>query len=445
MNGTTFYTPVFLSLFFLFGYVLSLADIAYHYEGYASNVWYGGAFVNFWAARDAMTNLLTIIIAGAAGIMLSTLWVSAFFKVDIQRRSVGIVPCKIRLQTLVSLWAVMAVCLQVSLVWFGLGRTGMVNRTELPLALSGILIISGRLAVPMVALFLLRIAVMQKRSKVVTLIMILATLEAITASFVATSRGLFVVHLMPLLFYLLVHPDVDPKIRHTSRMYGVVGVLCLAVVVGVVEVVREVSYAIGDIEPLAVLSTIYAGELTVDLSRSLSMVVSLATGRVGGILELMAVYASPIHNWELFYGTLTGLPSLDINDIVLGLVLPEGLNLGVGFGLFGSLYLSGSVWVVFVGSFLFTSVALGVEGFARKLALDSVSCGLSLILALNIWGYWYWLRMWKELLVIFTVLFLLAWLAKTRSGLCWIQVMPRRPAPDWPQLSHGLAKETLNE
>lgn len=415
MRRATYYTPVFLSLFFLFGYVLSLTDILLHYDDYASNPWFGIAVSNFAWSGDDGWGLLVIVVIGMAGMMLATFLGNVLFKLDFHGRPVASLPYGISLQMLVILWAITAISLQISMEWLGIGRTGLINRIELPFALNGTLIYVGSLAVPTVALFLLQMAVLQKRSKVVALIMLLAAVEGAIASFVGTSRGLFVMHVAPLLFYLMVHPQVEPKIRAMAKGYGIGGFLLLLVIIQVVDAIREVGYAVGYLELSSLPSIIRHGVWSWDLSTALATFFNLITGRIGGLLEMMAVYLSPVHNWELFYGTLTGHSTLDINRILLNLTFPEDRSFGVGFGLFGSLFLSGSVLVVFVGSFLFVLLGIGIENVTRRLGFESISCGFSLIVAMHIWDYWYWSRMWKELLVFFVVLFVLVHVARERS------------------------------
>ncbi|SCY90350.1 hypothetical protein [Desulfoluna spongiiphila] len=128
--------------------------------------------------------------------------------------------------------------------------------------------------------------------------------------------------------------------------------------------------------------------------------------RIEGSRELMAVISSNVLGLKSLYLALF-VGDQEIMKSVMGFIpLAEGKAFGMTYGLFGMLYLSKSLLVVFFGVGFYIWFLQTIERLFLKRGYEATSFFVSFILFVNVWGNMTWFFMFRfSFILIFLYLF----------------------------------------
>lgn len=388
-----YYTPLILTIFYFFGYLLSFTYILLNKDempvaGFMAIGPFGFTDAEFFP-------VVLVICAGMAGIMVATFSAEKIFKHfhAIKAKRIEPILFSIKTTTLrnwVWLWFIFSVAL-IMLMWhLEIGRVGMKDETILPFKLAGIFFFLRGIVVPFGGFLLLGLSISADKKKLTKLILCMLIFVGILGSIAGISRGYFVITVFPaLLFMFLTSYKNDWNRKILSRYMFAIFIITLISIV-FVQGLRNIGYAGGDISIFEV-----AGLLTImwsdfDLVEAFSAFISLATSRIGGMRELLAASSSGVSDlyapWAIFISDGKYLEDLLFSVFGFLPAADDLLAFGVVFGLWGGLALSGSYTVVFWGTIMSCLIVMFVEElFIRKKAY-SVACFLSVYLCMFIWG-----------------------------------------------------------
>ncbi len=116
------------------------------------------------------------------------------------------------------------------------------------------------------------------------------------------------------------------------------------------------------------------------------------TGRIGEIWELMAVIGSNVSDlkipFKMFMGMIRndGYASLDYSFLGFNPQGGGGLAFGIGYGMWGQLFLSKSYLVVYFGTTLLAGIIICLEEVFMRKGLYSVALLVSILLGVRFWG-----------------------------------------------------------
>jgi hypothetical protein len=333
-----------------------------------------GAFV--WPAE--------VICAGLLGIVVATLaaerWVPRSVPVARVMR-LGLVP-------MIASWALFSTVLIGACAALGLGRTGLNNGTELPFALGGLLVYLRDFLFPALAALVLDAAVRARRTGLVYVVLALMLVLGVASSIFALSRARFVMAMMPAALLALRGGDEVRWFRRRASPVLGLFVLSSTLIISRVDTVRRAAFTSGT---MTAEETVTASERD-DASEGSGWqrIGALATDRVGGARELLAVSGSRARGldavWGIVEGDGTWVERVTVESFGFLPASNRSLAFGISLGLWGTLSLADSWLFVFLASALLIVIPLVTEIVFARLGQGMVGQMLSLQFVLVLWG-----------------------------------------------------------
>jgi hypothetical protein len=274
----------------------------------------------------------------------------------------------------------------------GLGRTGLNNETALPFALGGLLVYLRTYFLPPLGVFVLEICRRTRSSALLLTILGLMLLFAVAGSLAAMSRGFFVTAFSPPLLLLMRRDGAAAWYRRRAVPALLVSALVSGIVVSAIGDLRNAGYASGAMSMADTADVLQRDSGTEAVRASgWEQVATLATERVGGISQLLAVSGCRVRGVEPAWGLIVSGDWQWIDRITrdsMGFVPKQDRTaaFGVGFGFWGSLAVTDSLPLLLLGTALFVMLALLVELLFARIGERTTGHVLAALLALMLWG-----------------------------------------------------------
>ncbi len=387
-----YYSPLIFTIFYFLGYLLSFTDILLNKEDMPVSGFM--AIGSFGFTNEEFFPIALTIFVGMSGIIVATFSAEKIFKHFHVIKAKRIEPVLFSIKTItlrnwVWTWFVFSVTL-IMLMWhLEIGRIGLKGATTLPFKLVGIFFFLRNVVIPFGGLLLLGLSLNADKKGLTKLLLWMLILVGALGSFAGISRGYFVFTVFPaFLFMLLTSYKSDWKRRILFRyMFG--SVIMTVVLVVLVQNLRDVGFATGDLSVYESYRILTAWS-DFDPLKAISTFISLATARIGGMRELLANVSSGVNDiyapWAIFISDSVYIQSLLLS--VFGFVpfTSDTHAFGIGFGFWGMLALSGSYAVIFLGTTISCLLVLFVEELFIRKGAYSVAWFFAVYLCISIWG-----------------------------------------------------------
>lgn len=383
-----YYTPLVFTLWFHLGCVLSFADLILNEALFRSHP---NPATAAFAFTDGEMWLATVYLAaGAAAIVLLTLFAERFIARDIPGRARSFRDAGIAANAVV-MWTVISLILAVVLIYLQIGRTGLVNKTELPFHLAGVLSFSRSYVVPALGLLIVDLLMNGRHGLILKAMFGAFFLVGMAGSISALSRGYLGFVVIALSIYFIVNLGRH-QVNLRSFVYWVVGAVpLLLLAIFLVNSLREKGFSGHELSLPSVLSMLMESRLT-DLGLIFTDFFNLAVGRIGGLQELLGTLSAP-HVWDSWNPWLLFTENVDamawLQRSVLGFMTYSDATVGFGYSysLWGSLSLGGSLWHVILGTGAYLLALLLMEECFFRLNLSAVALSLAVNVGFQFWGF----------------------------------------------------------
>lgn len=380
-----FVTPLAFAVFYLLGCLTSFAGIVQDPSG-VPRVGFG-AIGRFDFTDESLAGVVAVMLTGLVGIV-AAVKIAEGLAPRVQFAERAYVP-RLPLGVIVVGWAVLSVVLIGTCAALGIGRTGLTNETALPFAIGGLFFYMRNYLLPALGIFVLE--VVERSRSTVLLLTVLGLMLAFGAfgAIAALSRSYFALALSPPLLLLLRRGEATAWFRWRAMPGVLVALLASAVVVTAISSLRETGYAAG-----AMSMSDTAEALQDDPGQGntsgMKLVGTLATDRIGGTRQLLAVSSCRVRGLGAAWGLVTGDPHwVDrITQDSMGFVPAVGRtkSFGVSYGMWGVLSLTDNLFFVFAGTVLLLLLPLGVEIAFGRFGQRVTGQGVAVILSLMLWS-----------------------------------------------------------
>lgn len=381
-------------LFFSIGHVFKTSIVLSNMDLYKDVGWYTVGSFDFSALM--MLELFVVQAVGVLGAFLAFKW---FFK-SRQNRLIYAAPhvgrsFRINPYELMVAWFLFAVFLiyLVQKLGFGMHGLAVAEDSRLPFKLGGLLLYMRNVFLFGVGLALFDVLVQSGYRAKVMLFCVLYFVVALYYSLASLSRSAMAVTMFPLI-YLWIKSNKAKRIFSKAFKFAWIALLLVFVAITVNQ--YRVRLYGGDVvldenRPGIILETISNLDFKEFLFFS-----DFFVNRIEGSRELMAVISSNVSGlkslWSTFYNSNDG----EILESVMGfLPIAEGRAYGMTYGLFGLLYLSKNLLVVFFGVAFYVWFLLVIERLLLKRGYVATSFFISFVFFINVWGNMVWFFMFR--------------------------------------------------
>lgn len=300
-----------------------------------------------------------------------------------------------------------------------IGRTGLVGKVQLPFKLEGIFYFLRKAFVPFCCILLLDICLRVNKKRFASLVLIFSLIVGTFGSMGGISRFTFASVVFPAVLFLLFTSQRNNLSRKLFFRFSLIGIVMMACLIFLVQVLRNVGFAGADLTP---------GESLVMLRRYssldffrliLSKLPSTVLGRAGGIQELLAVTSSNIAEIEIPFKMFIGgsfFPT-DICDSVYGFspVRNDTLAFGIAFGMWGQLFLSGSYLIVYFGTIFLVGIVICFEELFIRRGIYSAALLFAIIIGIEFWNNASMFHLSREIVLLFFCYFMMLFILKSIS------------------------------
>ncbi len=383
-----YYSPLVFSMWFNLGCVLSFADLMINEAIHRSHP--NPATAAFAFTDGEMWLGVSYLAVGALAIVVATLFAEKFVARDTPSRPRAFRDQGIAVKAVIG-WTVLSLILMVVLAYLQIGRTGLVNKTELPFHLAGLISFTRSYAVPVFGLLIVDMLVSGKYGLILKCMFVGLVLVGLAGSITSLSRGYLGFLVIALSLYFVVNLG---RHRANSRslilwVAGAAPFLLLSIFL--VNSLRDKGFAGQELSISSVGSYIGASRLT-DLGLILTDFFNLAVGRIGGLQELLGTLSAP-HVWDARNPWYLFMENEEVMSWlqrgVLGFVTYGDATVGFGYSysLWGSLALGGSMWHVLVGTCAYLAALLAMEEAFYRINLPVISLVLTVNVGFQFWGF----------------------------------------------------------
>jgi len=386
-----YYTPLIFTIFYFLGYLLYFTHMLIHKDEMPVTGYMSIGVFEFTDSKFFPVAL--VICAGMGGIMTATLIAERIFRYRSRLTRVKRIELesfsKTKLCRWIWLWFGFSVCL-ILLMWgLEIGRTGLRSKTQLPFKLEGVFYFFRKIFIPFCGIFLLDLCLKVNKKNLATLVLIFLLILGTLGSLGAISRKVLPFTILPAVLFLLLTSQRNNLNQKLFFRFIVISTIAMVCIVPFVQVLRNVGFQ-GENLCLGDSLIILSGYRDFDFSRMISTFLTLATQRIGGMAGLLAVASSGIAETEIPLKLFIGdsLLSSNICYAAYGFnpIVNGTLAFGIGFGMWGGLFLSGSYLVVYFGTILLVGIVLCFEEVFLRKGIYSVALLFSIVLGFEFWG-----------------------------------------------------------
>jgi hypothetical protein len=350
-----YYTPLFVAIFYLFGYLIAFAILLLNKNTSLIAGNYIDSFFSFTSAQ--VFSIISITITGVFAVIFATLVFEKFFsKTQIKKDNNYL---KLSMNT-IYLWFFLSCALLVVMWVLGVGRGGLQNSTLLPFRLAGIMVYARNFLVPFVGTFFFGIYMCNNPRLALHIFRLIVCL-GILATVTSLSKSIFIFYCAPTVLFVFFTLGRKEWLYRVFLRYSLLTLVLFSFLIVFLETLRTLGYHNQNINLISQLSLLEFSDMKTGFLRILTLSIS----RIIGLKELILINSSTLFDSKgplmVFFENTEYINSvlLDVFNII-----PQNdgfTSTGIGFGLWGMLYLGGSLLMVFGGTFLLYLFPLFVE------------------------------------------------------------------------------------
>lgn len=383
-----YYTPAVFSIWFNLGFLLSFGELLVNEVAHRShpNPATGGfAYTDaeMWAAVGWM-------IPGIAAIVVATMICERFSAGSDRARAYVFISDAALLRAM-AIWTIVGVSIALLLILLQIGRTGLVNKTDLPFRLGGVLSFSRGYLIPAFGVMLIDLAINSRKEGALKYIFACLLIVGFVGSVSALSRGYLAFLVIAVTLYLTANLGRHRFGIRSVAVWIVVGLPLLLLGVSIVNALREGGFSGRQLDITSTYAYVRDTRFS-DAGAVLFDVFNLALGRIGGLQEMLGTLSVP-HAWHIAnpWGIFLddGVTALWLQKAVLGyeMVSNDIVGFGYSFGLFGTLSLSGAPLIVLIGTALYLIVLMLLEEAFLRIGSPAVALSLAVNVGFQFWGF----------------------------------------------------------
>jgi hypothetical protein len=414
IRGTVRYiTPVVLSLFYLLGYPLYLAVMLMTQDRYTIGGWM--AVGNFDFGREHLTRLGVASGILMLGLFLGCRMVQAAVPGRVLAAERLIAISEKRLRLWITVWFLLSMGLILFFAALGLGRTGLQDATTLPLGMKGVLYYVRVMLVPILGAFLLQQAANSRDWKNLLRVLVCSFIIAGAVAVFTLSRSDTVIILLPLIGYLLMHPNA--QLRRTALRAIVPCVVGIVLMTQVVVILRNVAFSV-DGFTLDSVSSVLDDTGKVSFGDIADNLLILLTVRQGGARDMGVVMTSSYTDVRYVWTFFAEVAEMDFMTDVWGFAVDEieqeGKSFGSGFLGFAWYFFGQNLALLFFLAVVTGAFLVWVEDIFLRRGWRCVQIWVAFYLALLLWNNFGWGRVRRVLPMLIAAYFLMEYLARKK-------------------------------
>lgn len=387
-SARSYYSPLVFSVWFNLGCVLAFGDLLINEVAHRAHP--NPATGTFAFTDGEMWRAIACLGVGALGIIVATLLSERWISKQVPNKILILEDNRAVVQAILS-WTVFGLSVELLLIYFQIGRTGLVNRTELPFHLGGLLSFTRGYLIPAIGVLIVDLIVNGKQNWALKYMFAALLLVGLLGSVSALSRGYLGFLIIALALYLTVNLGRHRFGLRSLALWMAGGVPLLLVGIFLVNTLRESGFAGHELNLSSTYGYILESRIT-DVGLIFSDFFNLAIGRIGGLHELLGALSAPhawemLNPWRIFLDD--GVTAPWLHKSVLGFVMhiDETVGFGYSFGLFGTLSLSGSLLMVFVGTGIYLMALMALEELFFRIGASAVALSLAVNMGFQCWGF----------------------------------------------------------
>ncbi len=275
----------------------------------------------------------------------------------------------------------------------GVGSSGL-EHSALPFRITGLLFFSRTLALPLVGMYLFGVAVEHNMRRQAYAILLLSVIIGVASFPVTLSKASLLYAVLPYLAYLSICSYHSRLSKRMVRSGVVAVVLLLPVAVLSVQAARDFAYSKGRLgSPKEIVEEFSANFGSVSATDSVVALRDLVLDRILGSSELMGVIAGHPYRRGLIFEVLRGngtIETVRLSDVFYDLFglspsTVDGVYNGKAFGLFGLLYLSHELFLVFLLALVLGGLVLWVENIFLRNINAGAAALVSFMISMAVW------------------------------------------------------------
>lgn len=286
-------------------------------------------------------------------------------------------------------WIILTYAVDLLLFYYGYGQINLDK--ELPYHLGGLIYYYRMITVPFISFILFDIAVNNKSKTDVKYFLIAILVGSVICQFASLSRGPMIARMLPILLYMLFYDQ--QHILGTKKQKICIVILILFLILLASPLVTIFRFIVWDVtssnsflDNISELINIASSSSGLSIESAVSLLISRATG----MQELMAVYGAEgriEYGLSLFIKLL--FDSVYVTDFYNAEVLVDSYysySAAASPGLFGFLYFSGSVFVVFFVSLFGSFAIIEIGAYFYNRGFRTAGYGISFTFITLFWA-----------------------------------------------------------
>lgn len=379
--------PILWALFFVLGYILAFASVLIDPDSAGIGPLKDTSFFTF--SDSSFFTVFLVMLSGMTGIATA---VKLFEKVygRHSRLALGGVVVdegfRRRVKRISRAWLLISLVV-IALMWaLGIGRSGLSHATTLPFMLTGILVYVKNMIIPFFGYLVFIAAVRTHSYGQIRIVLFMLLVVGFVGSVAFVSRSFFIFVIIPAVLQIGFYESDRTLSRRFLRESGLLIFGMILILLPGIELIREVVYTGGT------MSSLKAADITEGSSflGALGSIISLSTSRIVGFRELVVITNYTgfdlLAPWQVFAGDETFNQMLSFALFRFEQEASGDNAFGYALGLWGMFYLSGSYFIVYLGSALAAGIVLAFEELFLQRGYVQFQSFMGLTIGLWIWG-----------------------------------------------------------
>lgn len=400
------FTFYFLSIFYILGYPIFLAILHKNFHLYNSSGWLSVGNFEFTSLKIRTLCLASFLIM--FGLSIGFYFNSRF---NIYTNKINLYPykansnIKFRLKKAVNIWFISSLIIIIFMSLIGIGRTGLIDKIQLPFGIKAILYYSRLILIPLVGIYFLQASLAVDKFKLTINILIKIIILSVLIAFLSLSRSDIVITLSPVFIFLFATTNNSFK-KKISRLL-LISVIFIVFVTQFVQIFRNISYSNDSFDYKILTEQVNQYSIS-DIGENILVLLTL---RQGGSRDLGVVLNSPYNDTKYiikyFFQENEEAFMTDVWNFNIDEFLIEGMSFGAGFNGFAWYAFGSNYLVIFLLSFITGSFLCYIELLFRRNNFYSVQIWLGLMLAILSWNTFLWLKFSRIIPFLFISLYII--------------------------------------
>lgn len=291
----------------------------------------------------------------------------------------------------IAIWTIAGIALSLFMFANQIGRTGLVDQSQLPFRLAGILSYSRLYLVPCLGFLIFDMLMVSRMSRYAMAMVLALLVVGFIGSITALSRGYLGFLAIMMSLYLVANLGrYGIAIKAFFKIIPGIAIV-LAISIFYVNALRTSGFSGKTVDVQNALYVLQESPLE-DFSNMLIPIFQMAASRIGGLQELLAVLSAP-NAWHVWNPYHIFVENPDITNWlqlrVFGFmtVTTDTISTGNSFSLWGTLALSGSLPILAAWTMLCVGLIMLIEETFIRLGTPTIAQTLAVYVGIQAWGF----------------------------------------------------------